>query len=72
MLEQSSDILQQTISTLHSKEALSKTKAVQQCLLISSVATYKLFEMKGLIPSFFGWSFGWCFWSCHRGRDFNF
>ncbi|MGF0469175.1 malonate decarboxylase subunit epsilon [Lysinibacillus fusiformis] len=52
MLDQSSDILQQTISTLHSKEALSKTKAVQQCLLISSVATYKLFEMKGLIPSF--------------------
>ncbi|MFJ7734484.1 ACP S-malonyltransferase [Lysinibacillus sp. NPDC097231] len=52
MLEQSSDILQQTISALHSKEALSTTKAVQQCLLIASVATYKIFEKEELIPSF--------------------
>ncbi|KOS62924.1 malonate decarboxylase subunit epsilon [Lysinibacillus agricola] len=52
LLEQSSDILQQTVSSLHSKEALATTKAVQQCLLISSVATYKLFEIEGLIPSF--------------------
>lgn len=52
ILEESSDILNTSIEALHSKKALSTTKAVQQCLLIASVATYKLFEKNGLIPKF--------------------
>ncbi|MDI7741190.1 malonate decarboxylase subunit epsilon [Lysinibacillus fusiformis] len=52
ILEESTEILNTTIESLHSKKALSTTKAVQQCLLIASVGTYKAFEKNGLIPNF--------------------
>lgn len=52
LLEKSSDILNQSITSLHSKAALSTTKAVQQCLLIASVSTFKIFEEQGIIPDY--------------------
>lgn len=52
ILEMSSDILNTSIESLHSKQALSTTKPVQQCLLIASVSTYKLFEKHGVVPDF--------------------
>lgn len=52
LLEVSSDILNTQIQSLHSKKALSKTKAVQQCLLIASVASYRVFEKNGLLPDY--------------------
>lgn len=52
LLEESCDILNTTIKKLHSKESLSTTKAVQQCLLIASVSTYKIFEKEGVIPDY--------------------
>lgn len=52
ILEESSDLLHLPIESLHNNKALSTTKAVQQCLLIASVSTYKVFEKNGLIPSF--------------------
>ncbi|HWK23614.1 MAG TPA: malonate decarboxylase subunit epsilon [Ureibacillus sp.] len=52
ILEASCEILNTRLELLHSKKALSTTKAVQQCLLISSVSTYKLFEKEGLYPSY--------------------
>ncbi|MDN4494367.1 malonate decarboxylase subunit epsilon [Ureibacillus aquaedulcis] len=52
VLEESSEILNTQIDSLHSKKALSTTKAVQQCLLIASVATYRIFEKNGLIPNY--------------------
>jgi len=52
LLEESSNILNTTIERLHSKESLSTTTAVQQCLLIASVSTYRIFEKEGVIPNF--------------------
>ncbi|QCR31164.1 ACP S-malonyltransferase [Lysinibacillus sp. SGAir0095] len=52
ILEESSEILNTKVEQLHSKKALTTTKAVQQCLLIASVATYRVFEKNGLIPNF--------------------
>ncbi len=52
VLEESSEILKIPIDTLHSKQSLSTTKAVQQCLLIASVSTYKVFEKNGIVPSY--------------------
>lgn len=52
LLEESTEILKTSLDSLHSKKALSTTKAVQQCLLISSVGTYKVFEKNGLLPNF--------------------
>lgn len=52
ILEESSDLLHLPIESLHNDKALSTTKAVQQCLLIASVSTYKVFEKNGLTPSF--------------------
>lgn len=52
ILEESEEILNISIDSLHTKEALSSTKAVQQCLLIASVSALKVFEKNGLIPHF--------------------
>lgn len=52
ILEESSEILKRPIDTLHNKKSLSTTKAVQQCLLIASVSSYKVFEKNGVIPSY--------------------
>nr|WP_106782488.1 malonate decarboxylase subunit epsilon [Lysinibacillus timonensis] len=52
LLEESCDLLNTTIEKLHSKESLSTTKAVQQCLLIASVSAYKIFEKEGLTPDY--------------------
>lgn len=52
VLEESSEILNEQIESLHSKKALSTTKAVQQCLLIASVATYRIFEKNGFKPNY--------------------
>lgn len=47
ILEESEEILNISIDSLHTKEALSSTKAVQQCLLIASVSALKVFEKMG-------------------------
>lgn len=52
VLEQSCEILNTSIASLHNKNALSTTKAVQQCLLIASVSTYRVFEKRGFLPSY--------------------
>ncbi len=52
LLDESCEVLNTTIENLHSKESLSTTKAVQQCLLIASVSTYKVFEKEGVVPNY--------------------
>lgn len=52
ILKESSEILNMQIDTLHNKKSLSTTKAVQQCLLIASVSTYKVFEKNRILPSY--------------------
>ncbi|KGR76257.1 ACP S-malonyltransferase [Ureibacillus sinduriensis] len=52
LLEESSEILNTEIQSLHSKNALLKTKAVQQCLLIASVASYRVFVKNGILPNY--------------------
>jgi len=52
LLEESGELLHTPIESLHSKKALSTTKAVQQCLLIAAVSTYKVFEKNGLMPTY--------------------
>lgn len=52
ILEESSEVLNISIDSLHTKKALATTKAVQQCLLIASVSVFKVFEKKGLLPDY--------------------
>lgn len=52
VLETASEILNESVHDLDSKEALSSTKAVQLSLLISGVAAFKEFEASGIKPHF--------------------
>lgn len=51
-LIEAQDVLHTSISTLHSAEALETTKAVQLCLLIAGVASFRRFEKDGIFPQY--------------------
>lgn len=51
-LSEAEQLLETTIGSLHSPNALSTTKAVQQSLLIAGVAMFRLFEENGVKPDY--------------------
>ncbi|WP_153733131.1 malonate decarboxylase subunit epsilon [Sporosarcina obsidiansis] len=52
ILEEASDLLNESVYNFHSEEMLGSTKAVQIALLTSGVAAYKAFEIDGNKPDF--------------------
>lgn len=51
-VSEAEQLLETTIGSLHSPNALSTTKAVQQSLLIAGVAMFRLFEENGAEPDY--------------------
>ncbi|HZH58965.1 MAG TPA: malonate decarboxylase subunit epsilon [Metabacillus sp.] len=51
-ISEASEIVNENMYNLHTEEALTSTRAVQLTLLTAEVATYRLFESKGIKPDF--------------------
>ncbi|MBU8908287.1 malonate decarboxylase subunit epsilon [Desertibacillus haloalkaliphilus] len=52
VITEANEVLNESVYTLHTEEALTSTRSVQLSLLTSGVATYKAFENSGVTPDF--------------------